>query len=197
MQWMQQQIEDADFVLMVCTETYQRRVSGREDHGVGRGVVWEGKIIYSLLYRQESPPSKFVPLLLKDGQPDHIPSPLGGHTFFFAETDDGYAALYRHLTGLPEAERPRLARVEALERRKPLYDRFALWNVPFSRNEYFTGRDDVLRDLREMLIPQGDSACRLGASASCVVSFSSLGRSSRVLRSADAWRRPTVRWLAV
>ena len=43
--WCERQIETADFVLMVCTETYHRRVKGDEQPGQGRGVVWEAGII--------------------------------------------------------------------------------------------------------------------------------------------------------
>ena len=33
--WMARQIDDADFVLLVTTETYLRRVEGREEPGLG------------------------------------------------------------------------------------------------------------------------------------------------------------------
>lgn len=48
--WCERQIEAADFVLMVCTETYRRRVKGDEPQGAGLGVVWEARIIRQLLY---------------------------------------------------------------------------------------------------------------------------------------------------
>jgi hypothetical protein len=44
------EIQKADFVLLVCTETYRRRVERREQPGKGRGVLWEAKLIYNLLY---------------------------------------------------------------------------------------------------------------------------------------------------
>jgi hypothetical protein len=39
--WMDEQIRAADFVLLVCTETYLQRVERREEPGKGRGVLWE------------------------------------------------------------------------------------------------------------------------------------------------------------
>ena len=45
--WMDREIQKADFVAMVCTETYLRRVEGRELPGKGRGVLWEAKLIYN------------------------------------------------------------------------------------------------------------------------------------------------------
>jgi hypothetical protein len=40
--WMEDQIEEADFVLLVITETYVRRFRGHEEPGLGLGVRWEG-----------------------------------------------------------------------------------------------------------------------------------------------------------
>lgn len=48
--WMEKRIEWAEFVLIVCTETYKRRFKGDEQPGQGRGVTWEGTIIRQNLY---------------------------------------------------------------------------------------------------------------------------------------------------
>jgi hypothetical protein len=48
--WMERQIREADFVLLVCTETYLRRVEHREEPNKGLGVLWEANIIYNHLY---------------------------------------------------------------------------------------------------------------------------------------------------
>ncbi|MDL2322261.1 toll/interleukin-1 receptor domain-containing protein, partial [Desulfosarcina sp. OttesenSCG-928-B08] len=45
--WMQHSVEDADFVLIVCSERYKKLFEKREipeDSG-GRGVTWESAII--------------------------------------------------------------------------------------------------------------------------------------------------------
>ena len=39
--WMDRQIRNADLVPLICTETYLRRVEGREEPGKGRGVWGE------------------------------------------------------------------------------------------------------------------------------------------------------------
>src|SRR5690349_7059568 len=44
--WMDEHIRESDFVLMVCTPTYFRRVMNQEAPGVGLGVQWEGNLIY-------------------------------------------------------------------------------------------------------------------------------------------------------
>src|SRR5271166_4559244 len=43
--WCEAEIHNADFVLMVCTETYLRRVDREEEPGKGRGVIWEARLI--------------------------------------------------------------------------------------------------------------------------------------------------------
>src|SRR5262245_3156038 len=48
--WMLNQIDWADFILLVCTETYYRRFRGHDSPGVGEGVDWEGAIITNELY---------------------------------------------------------------------------------------------------------------------------------------------------
>ncbi|MEO1086717.1 MAG: toll/interleukin-1 receptor domain-containing protein, partial [Acidobacteriota bacterium] len=52
--WMLDELDRADFVLVVCTETYYRRFRGHEEPGRGRGVDWEGAIITNELYRARS-----------------------------------------------------------------------------------------------------------------------------------------------
>jgi hypothetical protein len=62
--WMEQQIEGARFVLLVCTEIYHNRVKMRAEQGKGLGALWEGNLIYQLLYEAGTINKKFIPLLL-------------------------------------------------------------------------------------------------------------------------------------
>src|SRR6516164_8003462 len=48
--WCTEEIDRADFVLMVCTETYLRRLNHEEAPGLGHGVLWEGRLINQYLY---------------------------------------------------------------------------------------------------------------------------------------------------
>src|SRR5436305_14829781 len=43
--WMERQIEEADFVLVICTARYLRRVKGEEKPDVENGVRWESVIM--------------------------------------------------------------------------------------------------------------------------------------------------------
>jgi hypothetical protein len=46
--WMENRIEWADFVLVVCTEIYNLRFRGKALSGQGKGVKWEGAILHCL-----------------------------------------------------------------------------------------------------------------------------------------------------
>src|SRR5690349_21637061 len=48
--WTVRQIEAADYVLCVFTETNQSRFKGEEEAGKGLGAQWEGAIITQELY---------------------------------------------------------------------------------------------------------------------------------------------------
>jgi hypothetical protein len=45
--------ENTDFVLLVCSAEYRRRIEGRVELDQGRGVFWEGNLIYGYLYRTD------------------------------------------------------------------------------------------------------------------------------------------------
>ena len=101
---MDRNLDEAQFVVMVCTETYSRRVMGREEPGKGLGVRWEGSLIYNRIYNDKPSGSRFIPILLLPGsEPAHIPNPVQGHAYdritTFDLTDPGFEAFFRHLTG--------------------------------------------------------------------------------------------------
>jgi hypothetical protein len=120
-EWCDRQIRQSDFVLMVCTETYLRRVDGDEEPGVGHGVLWESRLIKQHLYTAGSASRKFVPVLLVNGSDAHIPAPVRGATMYRVETPEGYEALLRLLTHQPLTPMPPLGeRRELPARRRPL-----------------------------------------------------------------------------
>ena len=106
--WCAAQIDTADFVLMVCTETYLRRASRKEEPGVGHGVLWEGRLINQYLYDAGSVSAKFIPVLLADGSDAHVPLPVKGGTIYRVETPEGYESLLRLLSDQPLTPMPPL-----------------------------------------------------------------------------------------
>ena len=116
--WMDRNLDEARFVLMICTETYRRRVMGREEPGKGLGVSWEGSLIYNRIYHDKPSGSRFIPVLLPGSEPAHIPNPVQGHSYYrivtFDLTHPGFEALYRHLTNQPATTRPGLGAITVL-----------------------------------------------------------------------------------
>ena len=100
--WMESEIEQADFVLLVCTPLYHQRFKGEDREG-GRGVNFEGVVISQLLYDNFQQNTKFLPVLPESGHFEDVPVALRGH-FFQLEND--YPKLYRVLTQQPEVIPP-------------------------------------------------------------------------------------------
>jgi hypothetical protein len=75
--WQQRQIQTANFVLMVCTQTYQRRFDGEEEAGKGLGATSEAGFIRQILYDAGGVNEKFLPVLLTDAGSAHFRSRSG------------------------------------------------------------------------------------------------------------------------
>ncbi|MCB1179460.1 MAG: TIR domain-containing protein [Leptospiraceae bacterium] len=120
--WMINQVNEADYVLMVCTETYHRRATGHEEEGKGKGVTWEGAVITNLVYNSNSKNNKFIPVLFNIEDQKYIPIFLGSNTFYvlnkFDFEDNGYERCYRHITQQPEVVKKPLGKKIILPKRK-------------------------------------------------------------------------------
>jgi hypothetical protein len=118
--WCEEQLrpENSEFVLVICTETYLNRIEGGVPADEGRGVFWEGSVIYNYLYDQKSN-GRFIPIVFDRGDEAHIPLPLKGAYYqltAFDLSDPGYEALYRELTHQPAIEKPPLGEIVNLRR---------------------------------------------------------------------------------
>ena len=145
--WMEEQIDDMDFVLMICTEIYCRRVKGEEKPGKGRGVKWEGGLIRNHIYDADAENQRFIPVLLSPEDEAHLPTYLKGYTRYFLDGDDGYEDLYRRLTNQPKVEKPGLGKLKKLppkERRQDFRPpKLHLAKLPITDHEIF-GRENEL-----------------------------------------------------
>lgn len=102
--WMLNQIDWADYILLVCTETYYRRFRGQEAPGIGEGVDWEGAVIANDLYDAKSVTQRFVPVLFSAEEKENVPEPLRGHTFYVLGSEPAYVALTDFLAGIAGIE---------------------------------------------------------------------------------------------
>lgn len=96
--WMEKQIEQADFVLMVCTPLYLKRFRGEDREG-GRGVNFESVLIAQILYDNYYYNPKFIPVIPESGSFEHVPLRLKGYNTYQLFRD--YESLYRLLTTQP------------------------------------------------------------------------------------------------
>ncbi|TFH47271.1 MAG: tetratricopeptide repeat protein [ANME-2 cluster archaeon] len=150
--WMTNQIEEADFVLIVCTENYEGRFKGKQEYGKGLGVKWEGAIINQEIYDAEAKNTKFIPVMLSSKDSSHIPVMLRGTTHYILENEEEHKALYRYLTNQPSIIKPEVGKLKPMpprERKQEILKSY--FNVPFPRNSFFTGREKVLDELHKSL----------------------------------------------
>lgn len=153
--WCEEQLrpENSDWVLCICTPEYKRRIEGRVAADVGKGVFWEGTLIYNNLY-DEKGNQRCIPVSLDDNTASDIPAILNGYTrfqltgFSLDDPQSGYAKLYRLLTRQSTAEKACLG-----ERRKlpALPSRERLTDFADLINQILAGIRDVKSDTGKIL----------------------------------------------
>ena len=159
--WMLNQVEEATFVLVACTEQYDRRFRGREAVGKGKGATWEGGVIIQELYDDQGQNSKFIPVTLAPEDANFIPSPLRSATNYRLNTADGYELLYRRLTNQPRTRKPELGKLRTLapRDRKQVFPETSPSNLLnfFALDEAWVGRSSLIGDLSQRV----QNSCRL------------------------------------
>src|SRR4029077_14705539 len=111
--WMLDKLDWAEFVLLICTETYYRRFRGHEVPGRGRGVDWEGQLITLEIYNAKSHAAKFAPVIFGSKDREFSPEPLSDHVCCL-DSEDSYQELYGFLTGQAGVPLPELGLVKKL-----------------------------------------------------------------------------------
>jgi len=116
--WTETQINNADFVILVFSETYQEHASTASKMGPGLGVAWEFDIIRNLLYQHPLDSGKFLPVIFSEKDQEYIASKLSGsHRYIVHDVtlrDEGYQQLYRRLTNQPNVPLPELGNPKSL-----------------------------------------------------------------------------------
>ncbi|UIE39458.1 GUN4 domain-containing protein [Leptodesmis sichuanensis] len=127
--WMLDQIDESDFVLIVCTERYYRRYRGKEEVNKGLGVTWESTLIIGRLHDSQGRNPKFYPIFFDTPNLSIIPDgirtsyfDLSGYDLFNLDNNEqrlkeggGYQDLYRLLTDQPSAIPRKLGSLKKLE----------------------------------------------------------------------------------
>jgi len=136
--WMDRQIRDADFVLMICTPTYYRRVMGEEELSTGLGLRWERNLIYRHLFKIGTVNTRLIPVLLGSASVSDIPLPLQGTKYYRLTSEGGYEDLYRRLINEPLKIKSFTEVISPYIFTKPM------------RGEGLIGRDDLFRQITKL-----------------------------------------------
>jgi tetratricopeptide (TPR) repeat protein len=160
--WMLNQVEDADYVLVVCTEAYERRFQGRELPGKGKGAKWEGAVITQQLYDAELYNTRFIPVLFDTSDEPHIPIVLRGTTFYDISTEDGYLRLYRRFTAQLEIAFPPVAETV---REMPARDIVAEQRLAEATEKLERAKAEIDRNNFELAAELSEEAAKLARAA--------------------------------
>jgi hypothetical protein len=120
--WTEREVADADFVLLVCTDLYRKRVEHPDEVKGGAGSFWEANLIRKRLYDGKGVNGRFIPIFYGASGSASIPEMLEGFSYYQVDAPGGYIALYRRLTNQPEIERPELGPLVVLPRKNPADD---------------------------------------------------------------------------
>ncbi len=134
--WMEDKIEEADFVLMVFTETYLRRYRKKEVPEAGHGSAWEAALIANTIYFNQTKNKKFFPILFNKEDLKHVPTILRSTNHYLL--DENFSKLLGLIKGTLGIDPVDL-------KQEPIF------NLPIKRNSFFTGREEILEDIRESL----------------------------------------------
>jgi SEFIR domain len=148
--WTRNQIKDSDYVLVVCTEKYERRYEGTEVPGTGAGAKWEGAIITQQLYESEGGAHKFIPVAFTREDANRIPVELRGSTRYVLDSEEGYGDLYRHITGQPKAVKGKLGELKKLPPRERKQGFSAKARVDEPVRPKVEGRDETQPSARRL-----------------------------------------------
>ena len=159
--WMSNCVQNADYILVVCSSVYLARCKRQEKKGAGKGVKWESLLLYQQLYDADSSNMSLIPILLNEESASNIPEPLRAFTHFrldaadfSLETDSGYESLYRYLTNQPLVERPQLGSLKSLpsKKRKRMYARLSSKSKELKETESDTSSTALVRAQRRRAV---------------------------------------------
>lgn len=115
--WMDRQIEEADYVLVICTEAYFNKVKLYE-LGEGKGVNWEINIIYQHLYDSCCSNTKFIPVVLNGYHTNNILKPLKSSTVYYVDRQKEFNKLCNRIKGIKNVSKPALGPTEKALKQK-------------------------------------------------------------------------------
>lgn len=106
--WMEKQILNSDYIIVVCSESYWNKIYNSN----GKGVIWEVNMVYQMLYDEHCNTSKFIPVFWNEDEKQYVLQPLKPYTHYNIGTEEGYQGLWRHILNIPKYQKPSLGEVD-------------------------------------------------------------------------------------
>ena len=113
--WMEHQIMESEFVLVLCEETYNQKLYSEKK---GKGVVWEANIVYQMLYDSAAETNKFIAAFFDENDQQYIPTPLKPYTYYNLSDEKQYERLYWRFRGVTNSKKPPLGELKPLPEKK-------------------------------------------------------------------------------
>lgn len=108
--WMEKQIREAEYVLVVCSEPYLQKATLQTAPSVGLGVKWETNLVENLLYEDGCVSNKFIPIVFSVSDEKNILSPLKCFTFYNLQYPQKRQDLVNRLLGIKKHKKPPLGK---------------------------------------------------------------------------------------
>lgn len=104
--WMTRQVQDADYVIIVCSELFYRRANDNSGNDDGLGVKWETSLILQQLYKLNSNNKKYIPVIVHHTEAKHIILPLQPYTYYDISNLEDKKKLKNRILGISKSKRP-------------------------------------------------------------------------------------------
>lgn len=111
--WMENQIRDADFVLIINCKSYYDKCYANNIQG--KGVSWEVNIAYQHIYDNNSHNEKFIPVCFDEEDFQYILTPLKPFSYYNINNKDSFDNLYWRLRGVAKRNKPPLGKLRPLK----------------------------------------------------------------------------------
>jgi hypothetical protein len=113
--WMTWQIQNAEYVLVVCSELFYKRASDHSEGDEGFGVKWESSLILQQLYTLNNNNIKYIPVINNSRSKKYIPLPLQPYTHYEYTNQESLDKLTNRILSISKSKRPALGKEQESE----------------------------------------------------------------------------------
>lgn len=117
--WMMRQVQEADYVLIVCSKLFYERSNDFSQSDDGLGVKWETSLILQQLYTMSTNNKKFIPIIFEKSDSSFIPLPLQPYTYYSVSDLSTKEKLRKRLLGISISARPELGEIAEETKEEP------------------------------------------------------------------------------